>query len=919
MNKRRMRKLWMLPVFTLALVFVIGLCWKTNVFGKFLPQEPFVEGEPEIINNTLVTNEGSNLKGEEGSGAKPCSQEVPTCVGKKGSETNPFVILEVVADHAQQQMSYLAMEKNSDTPLDIMKIGIELADKAQRSYVPGNNNVMSRTELMPVGEWFSRWEYKVKPIGATGLITEEKDMVSEYFVDFGKLYSLKITSEDLKKAGVEEEEFKKMFDEAKDEGKSGMFTRPVYNHTALMKKYPELFEKDNKEQEIRKIAKEDYVNWQASRKTEVVKEAEAREYFGSGFILAVAPGKGEFSFVRQESDGSTFKRVFEKTKTDADRWIYVENEKDLPPESVIAYENNKARINDYGFYNHDKQIWYAGIDELISTYRESDDITGMYMKLSDSPQMTCQYVITPEEKSEVYSFDYYGLHNNDILKRQLFQFKTQKECDDFHMKVVCMTPSELNEMAKKDTNQTLDMIERADMFYIAGYAGEGGDETAALEETYNLYYKYVKGKEDYKYDKTKVASFFDDDLEWDLCYKLLFRLCHNKNLPLVITNTVGKLASESVANVRMYQSEQHPNVERGSILSNLGKLYIITTQFDLTAKRAEDETYVRTFYDDILDKLQRIPLAEAGKNSSAFSPIQYTGYYRRPKVIDSDDVAEREKCFYLWNNLTFFPEALGNLFYNDQQVSLSDENREQLRVYGYLPSYFDTTTSDKTFTDASQAEKAPGSDGHTGNVGIPHNANNGAYYSTLLGNAESSYVTNTTMNTAFLIMNNRPEVVNPQVVKLMRQKKEYVRMSDVAALVDYSSEQTYQPNDKSYLKVLIHNNNNGQAGVVTKVTLINEQGQPAPADSDLKLYTAKDYLEECGKAKYGIYEGYDIPDGESVIAYVPYSQKQWADGYNTVEFETVGRIYSEKKKKIIYGKPTKTNISINERTLFNLD
>ena len=78
MNKRRMRKLWMLPVFTLALVFVIGLCWKTNVFGKFLPQEPFVEGEPEIINNTLVTNEGSNLKGEEGSGAKPCSQEVPT-------------------------------------------------------------------------------------------------------------------------------------------------------------------------------------------------------------------------------------------------------------------------------------------------------------------------------------------------------------------------------------------------------------------------------------------------------------------------------------------------------------------------------------------------------------------------------------------------------------------------------------------------------------------------------------------------------------------------------------------------------------------------------------------------------------------------------------------------------------------------
>lgn len=155
----------------------------------------------------------------------------------------------------------------------------------------------------------------------------------------------------------------------------------------------------------------------------------------------------------------------------------------------------------------------------------------------------------------------------------------------------------------------------------------------------------------------------------------------------------------------MYQSEQHPDVERDAILSNLGKLYIITTQFDLTAKKAEDETYVRTFYDDILDKLQKIPLAEAGKNKTASSPIQYTGYYQRPKIIDSDDIVEREKCFYLWNNLTFFPEALGNLFYNDQQISV---DKEQLGAYGYLPSYFDTTTSDKVFSDASQAEKAPG-------------------------------------------------------------------------------------------------------------------------------------------------------------------------------------------------------------------
>lgn len=150
---------------------------------------------------------------------------------------------------------------------------------------------MSRTELLPMGEWFSRWAYKVKPIGVTGLITEEKDLEDEYFVDFEKLYSLKITSKDLEKAGVDKEEFAKLFKEGKDENASNIYTRPVYNHTSLMNQYPELFERDSKEQKIRKIAKEDYLNWETSHKTEVTKEAEMREYSGNGFILAVAPGR----------------------------------------------------------------------------------------------------------------------------------------------------------------------------------------------------------------------------------------------------------------------------------------------------------------------------------------------------------------------------------------------------------------------------------------------------------------------------------------------------------------------------------------------------------------------------------------------------------------------------------------------------
>ena len=50
----------------------------------------------------------------------------------------------------------------------------------------------------------------------------------------------------------------------------------------------------------------------------------------------------------------------------------------------------------------------------------------------------------------------------------------------------------------------------------------------------------------------------------------------------------------------MYQSKKTPNVTRKATLNNLAKLYIIASQFDLTAKKEEDESYIRTFYDDIL-------------------------------------------------------------------------------------------------------------------------------------------------------------------------------------------------------------------------------------------------------------------------------------------------------------------------------
>ena len=111
---------------TMALAVVCTVAffalWKTDVFGKFEAKEPYVTGDA-VRKGVPVTTEGSNQKGKEGSGAKPCSDEVPTCSGKKGSETNPFVVLEIVPDKSQQQLVYLGQNDSETYPLDVMQIG----------------------------------------------------------------------------------------------------------------------------------------------------------------------------------------------------------------------------------------------------------------------------------------------------------------------------------------------------------------------------------------------------------------------------------------------------------------------------------------------------------------------------------------------------------------------------------------------------------------------------------------------------------------------------------------------------------------------------------------------------------------------------------------------------------------------------
>lgn len=219
----------------IVIAIVVGIGVYTRAFGMFSPKEPYVKGKSDSIALDSVTDEGKNWIGEMGTGAKPATLDVPTCEGKKGTKDNPFVILEIVADKAQQQMGYLAMDENETKPLDVLQYGIDTAAEQKRSYVPGSSSIMGQDNLKEIGQWFCNWDYSVYKIGKKA----EKESIP--YTEIAKLYQVEITSKDLEKAGVSTE----AFDEQLQKGKTQKFSREVYDVPALIKKYPDFFEKDS--------------------------------------------------------------------------------------------------------------------------------------------------------------------------------------------------------------------------------------------------------------------------------------------------------------------------------------------------------------------------------------------------------------------------------------------------------------------------------------------------------------------------------------------------------------------------------------------------------------------------------------------------------------------------------------------------
>lgn len=910
-----------------AIVICTAAFWGlsvSNVMGKFVPEEPYVTGKPESA-SVVVTSEGKTQKGMEGSGAEPCSEEVPTAEGKKGSETNPFVLLEVVPEKEMQQFTYLSGNVDYGMPenLDVLKIGIETCEKDGRSFleVKDSGYLGNFSFDKDLGQWFTNYQYSVYKIGSKS----EKETMP--FVELDKLYEIKLTDKILEEAGFDIADFDADYEANKKDIKK------------LFDKYPDLFGQKLGNKTSWSVIKEDSRNWDINHETVVLDEGECETYEKKGFIVAVKPGKGEFGFA-SEQDCRDW--VFTKTGTDADRWIYVEKEEDLPE----GYKENHgygkpAGIYGGGFFNtltglksKNGQDWVE-ISELYN-YHDGDKLTGAYMSLQEESWVSCKYYKRPKVTEERYTFDYYGLRTNEILKRALFVFRDQKECDDFHMKVICMTPAELNELAKKDTPETLDMIERADMYSFQS-CGQDATMVNDTEFFYKFYHQRILGEDDYEFDKDKVVRFYENDLEWDLCTKIIMRESENRNLPLVYNQMVGEILGSGVTQsdekeTHMYVTEGIGNegsskndsykvdVHSKGSLNNISKLYLISLQFDLLARKAKDGMD-RTFMEDVFPYITKISLGSetegAVKNTATT-----TGYYNRPLCGCPEDEwpqDKKERSYYLWNRFTFFPPGL--------RVHVNNAMNEK-DVYvrqGYLPTYFNDNSNGNPFMigELDSYRHQSGSDGNDEkNVTIiSDHSNSNTNHSTLLGNnGDTGGLVSNVFETVFQIMNGQADEVENLTVKVIKQKKLYEKISDDSVLIDYSSEAKYKSDKTLYLKVNVDNMNN-EAGIITGVRLLNDSGKSITLDiseaMDASTKISKENVYDI-KGNNPIY-GYRVQENGSLTFFIPYSLYDWQSGYKTVELVTRGRMYNEKKDKHVTGKAVSHEIVIGERTLFNLE
>lgn len=420
-----------------------------------------------------------------------------------------------------------------------------------------------------------------------------------------------------------------------------------------------------------------------------------------GYFVYVGKGNGKFNL--------DVNNAVQAWSNDNLAWIYVEDQSQLPsngvdiwPEGKLPYEVSEA-VNNASVGQYFKA-------ERFSHLNSNDKFT--------EPEKTKTYKINYKYEGYKLKFQYIGIKWNDVLKRMLINFKDEtdsdgkvtqtadQQYDNYHIKIVTVTPAMINEMDKNDTEDTLDYIERADMFYISSYyGGKNGTNADQVNNLRNFFWKYVDPDKETalqanKDDVSQLVSFEENDLEWSDCMKIIKRLSGDAGLAMMFSKQMGFYlddGTDKVCNLIYDSTYKH---DQKASLCNLAKLYLVSTMFDLSASTLSDKSQnlLWTFMDNVYGNIKQVKLSSSAKAPD--NTAQYTGYYKEDEegvnaACGSHDTDS--KYTYLWNLYSFIPyvtTASEDALYSPDGTADMDAFVEK---YGFLSSSLRGTYPESTY------------------------------------------------------------------------------------------------------------------------------------------------------------------------------------------------------------------------------
>ncbi|MCM1246494.1 MAG: hypothetical protein NC293_12705 [Roseburia sp.] len=630
-----------------------------------------------------------------------------------------------------------------------------------------------------------------------------------------------------------------------------------------------------------------------------------------GYYVCVGEEEGEFAVNSDWDIG--------RKNNNTDKWKY------YPTKEEIPEKYNYKEIWPEDKYDWQmKDVWGTveiggGFPASRLTSRTTHPVTNEPFKTKATVKFRYKY------DGYIFRFELIGVKFNDILKRMLFYYEddigsddkvimsADDKYDETYVKVITLTPAMINQMDADDTAGTLDYIERADMFYISSYR-EGDNSVSAMRSLYDNYVDVARDKytTQTKAPSGELVTFHENDLEWVDCMKIIKRLSADSSLPMFFSSTIGSLLDEGVTrdkekNTHMYVDSGLKCTKRPGSLNNISKLYLICTQFELSASKDKpnnDIEYVSTFMDDIYDKIRQVPLQS--DNERVSGSAKYTGYYQRPNLCDCTSVGETEKqkVYYLWNLFTFWPDVP----VSPEEDALFDSGHNSLKVenlwkYGFLRSTFsDELGGMDTYLNSYNK-------GGSSAMGVVAGTTDPDldYQNVVVGQEEGTRINNNftpfgngvfnRLGRIFYKILNNGTPLTPKmtfgVLNTKESRKYYQKISNDSVLIDYEQSAQYKNDKTLYLHCKLQNTDNDETSIITSISFVNP-------DTDDKIVVTPQKLDGTALEKkevdfskhqnvYAKITGYEVSKNDSLQFALPFSLKKWRQGYTVIRVDWVAR------------------------------